>query len=52
MRSEKGEGRVTRECLLSDKVRRGYGDSADEQNRIMLELEEANRLAVGFLNSL
>ena len=34
VRSEKGEGHVTRECLLSDKVRREHGDSTDEQTRI------------------
>ena len=36
MVNTKGEARVTRECLLSDEVRRECGDSANDQNQISL----------------
>ena len=45
-----GEGHVTRACLSASKVRREYGDSSDEQNRLMVEVQEANDAAVHLLN--
>ena len=45
------KGRVTRTCLKDKQVSRYLGDFDDETNKEIVEIQEANALAVDFLNS-